>query len=149
MVHISQLLPGVIAGVAMLAAVPLAAADDPIAGYRKDVYAAVGGHMKSAVAIIKGEVPFQDDLSTHAQALADLARMTLRVFPEGSGEGDTRALAVIWEKPEDFAKAQNDFVTAAAVFAEAAKQGPEAAAPAIGALGKTCKACHDAFRAEK
>ncbi|MBD3647285.1 MAG: cytochrome c, partial [Pseudomonadales bacterium] len=54
--------------------------------YRQGVMGAVGGHMSSMVAILRGQVHF-DDFALHADAMADLAEVVPHCFPEGSGEG--------------------------------------------------------------
>ena len=61
----------------------------------------------------------------------------------------TRALAAIWQKPEDFAAKDRDFQKAAQALKAAADSGDVNAIKASFAdLGKTCKACHDTYRAE-
>jgi cytochrome c556 len=94
-------------------------------------------------------VPFTDDLKVHTQALAELAIIAGHVFPEGSGTGETRALPAIWEKPDAFKKAYEAYQTAAANLAKTAETDPKAVGAAVGALGKSCKGCHDDFRKEK
>lgn len=152
MIELSRILGRavVIGSLVVLSATATASASDKaMIEYRKATYKAVGGHMSAAVAIIKGEVPFKEDLAGHAEALADLAKMALHVFPEGSGDGDTRVLSAVWEKPDEFKKVQEGFVTAAAAFSVAAQEDPRAAAAALSALGQSCKACHDNFRSKQ
>jgi cytochrome c556 len=136
---------------AALAAVVLAAgtaaADEGMIAYRQSVMKANGGHIGAVVTIIKGEVPFTDDLKVHTQALAELAIIAGHVFPEGSGK--TRALPAIWEKPDAFKKAYEAYQTAAANLAKTAETDPKAVPAAVGALGKACKGCHDDFRKKK
>ena len=123
-----------------------AAADEGMINYRQGVMKANGGHLEAVVAIIKGEVPFTDDLKVHTQALAELAVIAGKVFPEGSGKGETKALPAIWEKPEEFKKTYTAFQMAAANLAKTAETDPKGVAAAVGELGKTCKGCHDDFR---
>jgi len=126
-----------------------ATADEGMIKYRQSVMKSNGGHLGAVVTIIKGEVPFTDDLQGHTQALAELAIIAGQVFPEGSGTGETRALPAIWEKPEDFKKAYEAYQTAAADLAKTAETDPKAVPAAVGALGKTCKGCHDDFQKKK
>lgn len=74
-------------------------------------------------------------------------------FPEGSGRDagwDTEALATIWEKPEEFAAAQEKLLEESATMMTLAASGDLAAtAEQIGALGGSCKNCHDTFRLKK
>ena len=86
----------------------------------------------------------------HAAAFVTEASMDQgRWFPKGSGPeaGRTRALAVIWSKPEDFLAAQKLFSAAAPKLQAAADSGDVAAVrSSFGEVGKTCKNCHDNFR---
>ena len=86
-----------------------------------------------------------------AASIATLAPQVLGWFPTGTGPdvGKTHALPAIWEKPEDFASKARDFEAAAKTFDAAAKSGDLAAIRAsFGELGKSCKACHDSYRAK-
>ena len=142
-----SLASGVLAAVVLVAG--SAAADEGMIKYRQSVMKANGGHLTAVVTIIKGQVPFTDDLKGHTHALAELATIAGKVFPEGSGKGETDALPAIWEKPEDFKKAYMAFQTAAAALAKTAETDPKAVPAAVGALGKACKGCHDDFRKKK
>ena len=135
--------------VAVVLAAGAAAADEGMITYRQSVMKANAGHLTAVVTIIKGQVPFTDDLKVHTHALAELAIIAGHVFPEGSGTGETRALPAIWEKPEDFKKAYEAYQTAAANLAKTAETDPKAVPAAVGELGKACKACHDNFQKKK
>lgn len=127
-----------------------ALSDEGMIKYRQAIYKSIGGHMGALAGIVRGQVPFTDDVVPHAQAMNELAQMTANVFPEGSDKGaPTEALPVIWEKPDAFAKRVEEFQAAAAALAEVAASDPKGVAPAVSALGKTCKACHDDFRQKK
>ncbi len=128
----------------LLAAMP-AAASEGDAEYRHHVMEAIGGHMQSAVDILRQKVPHQAHLTLHAAALADLAEIAPLLFPEGSEGGD--ALPAIWENPEDFQSRLQAFQGAAAEFASAVQSG-DGVMPAFQNLGQSCKACHDDYRSE-
>ena len=118
--------------------------------YRQSIMKAVGGNMGAMVAIMKGVGGKPADLPIHAGAMADLAIIAEGAFPEGSDFGETTALPVIWEKPEDFAKAIKMFQDTSANLAEVAKGGDMAAfGAAFGEMGKACKNCHENFREKK
>jgi len=93
------------------------------------------------------------DLNVIRQAAAQIASLAPKVvswFPAGTGPdvGKTRAKAEIWQKPEDFATKAHDFSQAAMDFNDAAKLGDmNRIKVTFGAMGKTCKACHDLYRA--
>ncbi|MCW5700269.1 MAG: cytochrome c [Rhodospirillales bacterium] len=141
---------GALTGLALMgfALTGAAQADEGIKKYRHSVYEALGGHTAALAGIVKGEVPFKDDLAGHVRAIEDISKITPKLFPEGSGGGKTEALPVIWEKPEDFKKAMMAFQEAAANLAKAAETDPDGVPAALGALAKTCKGCHDTFRKE-
>ena len=72
-------------------------------------------------------------------------------FPAGTGPeaGKTQALADIWTRPAEFKAAMKMFSDAAPKLQAAANGGDIAAVKAaFGDVGKSCKNCHDKFRAE-
>jgi cytochrome c556 len=88
-----------------------------------------------------------------AAKIDELAGKSSGWFPPGTGQDvlrKTRALPAIWEKPEDFAAKDRDLQQAAQAFKAAADSGDMIAIKSRFAdLGKTCKACHDNYRAEE
>jgi cytochrome c556 len=55
----------------------------------------------------------------------------------------------IWSQPEKFKAAAGQATQQVGLLAQAARTGDEAAMrSAAGELGKSCKACHDEFRAK-
>lgn len=92
-------------------------------------------------------------IRTAAAKIDELAGKSSGWFPPGTGKDvlpKTRALPAIWEKPDDFASKDRDLQQAAQALKAAADSGDLAAIQARFAdLGKTCKACHDTYRAEK
>ncbi len=136
---------------ALPAAAPATAQEEGIIKHRQAVMKAVGGHMGAMGAILKGKVKFTGDLKTHARAMADLAVIAERVFPEGSDFGETRALPEIWDKPKEFKKVVDAFKTESAKLAKIAGGGDvKAFGDQFKAMGKNaCGACHKAFREKK
>ena len=92
-------------------------------------------------------------IKTSATTIAGLAGKSSGWFPPGTGQDvlhKTRALPAIWEKPEDFAAKDRDLQQTAQALKAAADSGDmEAIKARFADLGKTCKACHDTYRAEK
>jgi cytochrome c556 len=143
-----------LAAAAIMLFVPPAAAQEEEEGiikHRQAVMKAVGGHFGAMAAILKGKVKFTGDLKTHARAVADLAGIAARVFPEGSDFGDTRAKEEIWAKPKEFQKILDAFKTESAKLVKVADGGDvKAFGDQFKALGKNaCGACHKAFREKK
>ncbi len=98
----------------------------------------------------KADAPNLEAVRASAATIARLAPEVSRWFPTGTGPdvGKTRAKAEIWQKPEDFAAKTRAFQAAARTFDATAKAGDVAAIKAgFGEFGKTCKACHDPYRA--
>jgi cytochrome c556 len=118
--------------------------------YRKAVMKSIGGHMGAMAGILKSETANKANLAVHAQGMAALSNIAGSVFPKGSDFGETEALPVIWEKPDEFAKAAKMFQGAAANLEKASMSGDMAQfGQAFGELGKTCKNCHENFREKK
>ena len=126
-------------------AAPAVAADDlaNVIKYRQKVMSAVGAHMGSIGAVLKGEVSFTGNVADHARALQATSMMAADIFPAGSGVGDTRAMAKIWDDWAEFEKAIKAFPVATGALVEAADSG------AMGNLGNACGGCHKPFRKPK
>jgi cytochrome c556 len=99
----------------------------------------------------RGTVPYD---AAAAQAAADnlVAISSLdqgAMWPEGSDsmsiEG-TRAMPSIWEDNADFLEKWGAVASGAQAVAAVASNGQEAIGPALGPLGGSCKACHEAHR---
>jgi cytochrome c556 len=111
---------------------------------------ALGDATKKASNALKSSSPDMAAIGQSSAKMAELAPKLLSWFPAGTGPdvGKTRAKAEIWQKPEDFAIKAHDFETAASQFDVAVKRGDLAEVnTTFEALGKSCKACHDLYRA--
>ncbi|HEU0284699.1 MAG TPA: cytochrome c [Sphingomicrobium sp.] len=112
----------------------------------------IGKATKAIGAEIKKGDPNFGTIRTNADIINDLAKKSEHWFPAGTGPdvGKTRAKAEIWQKPEDFAAKDRDFRQAARAFTGSANSADiNSIKPAFAVLGKTCKACHDSYRAEE
>lgn len=131
-------------------ALSVSADDEDYIKYRQSAMKAMSGHISNAVAIIKGQVPYKEDLVPHATGLNDTAMTLPNAFKEKTSGGKTRAKPGIWEDMADFDKKIKALQRAAADFLAAAKSGgPEAAGAKLGAVGDACKDCHKQYRAKK
>ncbi len=111
-----------------------------------------GDETKTIGKELKSSSPDITKIQKSAAKIAELAPKIQALFPAGTGPdvGKTRAKAEIWQKPEDFALKTHDLETAANQFNVAAKSGDLGQISAtFDALGKSCKACHDLYRAPK
>ena len=118
---------------------------------RHENYEEIGDAMKLLGRELKADQPDLAKVREAAGTINTLAPQVPGWFPAGTGPdvGKTDALAEIWQKPDDFAAKAKDFRAAAAAF-NAAAQGNDVVAirAAHGNLGKSCKACHDLYRAK-
>jgi len=110
----------------------------------------IGDAFKASARWAKSDNPNVADVREDAAIISRLAPLASGWFPAGTGPdvGKTRAKAEIWQRPDDFAAKMKAFQSEAQKF-NAAAQGADSAAAiaAHGELGKTCKACHDDYRA--
>lgn len=101
---------------------------------------------------IKAAVESKDyaTIETKAREIMGNAEKIPSLFPKGSTTGKTKATAAIWEKSDDFAKADKNLGKAASELAAAAKAKDDAEIGVkVKALGDACGSCHKVFRAEK
>jgi len=101
----------------------------------------------------KGKMDYNAALATElAGNLLQLSEMkTGRMWREGSSDDDyaeTDALIEIWAQSEKFLTREQAFKEAVATLEPVASQGVEALRGKVRDLGKSCKGCHDTFRAE-
>jgi cytochrome c556 len=117
--------------------------------YRQSIMTLFNWNMRPMGAMMKQKVPFnQTAFVRHAKDLEAAAQLDLLAgFPEDSEGDDSDALPDIWLDFEDFKKKYQDLQLAADKLAEVAESGDQATIkPAFQALGKTCKACHQAYK---
>ena len=118
-------------------------------------YGEIGKAMRSAKkGIDGGDVAA---IRAGAATIDRLAPVAATWFPRGTAMGEVTlpgghkvgAKPEIWAQPAQFAAVMKNFRVAAANFNRtAAGTNMAATTAAFGALGGTCKACHEKFRAE-
>lgn len=117
---------------------------------RSDNMKALGGATGRVGKTLQSGTP---DIAVIKQAAAQIATLAPKLrswFPNGTGPdvGKTRAKAEIWQKPEDFLLKADDFKRTASDLNDAAQSGDLGRIKmTFGAMGKSCKACHDLYRA--
>ena len=100
---------------------------------------------------LKAASPNLETIRSSAKTITDFAPKVASLFPPGTGPdvGKTGAKPALWENPQDFTAKAGDFQKAAKAFGGAAQGSDVNAIKARFAdLGKSCKACHDKYRAE-
>ena len=114
---------------------------------------AIGKATKTIKQALDSGSPDIDAIRKAAGKVDELAGKSSGWFPAGTDKAvlpKTRARPAIWEKPEDFAAKDRDFQQAARALKAAADSGDvEAVKSRFADLGKTCKACHETYRAEE
>lgn len=120
----------------------------PIQVYRQSVMKAFGAHAAAIKTALTSETALAGDVVAHARAIEALSASIPKMFPEGSGEGDTYALPSVWSDHAGFTAAATKNAELAAALVKAAESGDNGAAlAAFGALGKDgCGGCHGVFR---
>ena len=132
---------------ALPAAAQFAKPEDAIK-YRKSAMFMEVTHFGRIFAMANGRVPFDAKVvAENAEILAAVSKWQFAGFVDGSDKGDTKAKPEIWTEMDKFrekaGKSQEDVVKLNA----AAKTGNlDAIKAAVGAVGQSCKACHDAYR---
>ena len=133
-----------------IAATGAAIAQDSPIKQRQSLMKKNGDDAKLITAMFKGEKPY--DAAAAAGAVKSIGASMdefITLFPEGSMSKDSDAKAEIWKKKSDFegwaAQVKED--TAKAVTAAAG--GMASLQPAFAEVGKSCRGCHESYRAEK
>lgn len=116
--------------------------------YRKATFTVMATHFSRLGAMANGRVPFDAKVAADSAALVDtMARLPWEAFGPGTDKGDTRALPAIWTEQAKYKAASERLMTETAKLSAAAKTGNlDAVKASFGAVGQSCKACHDAFR---
>lgn len=127
------------------AAAQFAKVEDAIK-YRKASFTVVGNHMGRLSAMAKGERPFDAAAAQNSAKIIDaVARLPWEAFVPNSATGDTRLKPEALANAADF-KAAADKMQAETAKLAAAAGSVETLRTQLGAVGASCKACHDKFR---
>ena len=146
-----SLLMVTLAAAGVLVALPAAAQfqkpEDAIK-YRQSAMALQGNHLGRVFAMASGRIPFDAKVAAdNIEVVATLNRLQFTGFVEGSDKGNTRAKPEIWTEKDKWnaavAKSQDDV----AKLSAAGKSGNlDQIKAAVGGVGQSCKACHDAYQ---
>ena len=141
--------------VATLASLPAAAQfqkpEDAIK-YRQSAFTVMGNHFSRIAAMAQGKVPFDAKAAAdNADIVQTVAKLPFQGFAEGTDKGvPQRAKPEVWKEQAKFKASAEKMQAEVAKLDAAAKTGNlDAIKAAVGAVGSSCKACHDDFRAEK
>lgn len=120
--------------------------------YRQALYKVMANNAGPLFAMANDKVPYDAvAFAKRAERVSFIAGILPEAFPAGSNAGaPTAALPAIWEKRADFDQLMQDLGDKAAAVASAAKtKDLKQVQPAVAALGKACKTCHEKFRKEE
>ena len=117
--------------------------------YRQSAMALQNNHLGRLFAMTSGRAPFDAKVAAEQiEIVAMLNRMQFVAFIDGSEKGgNTRAKPEVWSEKDKFAaavaKSQDDVLKLVA----AGKSGSlDQIKAAVGAVGQSCKGCHDVFQ---
>ncbi len=131
----------VMVGVGGLAA---AAEPDGTAVYAAAVKRAAAGHLAALGALLRRQVPYQDHLVMHAQALRDIAAAGEALYPPQDDAGPDPSGADDRPGSPEFEARLADWREASEAALEAARQHDlQGFAPAFRRLAESCRACHE------
>lgn len=115
---------------------------------RMDLMKEMKGAVKKMAPIIKGKAAY-DAATVQAAARVlerDAGQHLLEHFPKGSLQKPTDAKPIIWQEWERFSGLANKLQSSAAALGHT--QDLRASRAAFQKVAKTCKSCHDRYRAE-
>ena len=119
--------------------------------YRQSAMAIQNVHLARLFAMANGRVPFDARAAgENIELIAAINRIQFAGFVEGGDKALTRAKPEIWTEKEKWgaaaARSQDDVDRLVA----AGKSGQlDQIRTAVGAVGQSCKACHDSYRADR
>lgn len=138
---------------AVAVAIPTVQADEdehPSAMYREAYFHMLGLHFQPIRMMVQGQIPWDADrVAVLGRDLGAVSGMDiLSHFPEASKTEGTKD--EIWEDMADFTEKMNAMQAEASTMASVTQSGDRGAVgKQLGALGKSCKSCHDVYREEE
>jgi len=123
-------------------------AEDAI-NYRQSIFTAFRWHFGAMGAMVRGKADYNaEQFAHHATQLAALTRMPQEGFIEGSDFGETDAKDELWENLADVNQRFDQLSQDADKLVAVSGGSLDEARAAFGDVGKSCKGCHDKYRAE-
>lgn len=141
-----------LASLALLTALPASAQfrnAEAAIKYRQSAMSIQGNHLARIFAMTNGQVPFDAKVAQENIEIIALlnSRVQFAAFIDGSDRGNTRAKPEVWLEKEKFAAAVAKSQEDVSKLAAAGKTGNlDQIKAAAGAVGASCKACHDAYQ---
>jgi cytochrome c556 len=116
--------------------------------YRQSALFVMQQNFGRVAAMAAGKAPFDPKLAAEsADVAAYMSKLPWAGFVEGSDKGNTKAKPQIWTEKAKFNEYAEKMQAEMTKLDAAAKTGNlDSIKAAVGAVGGSCKACHDAFR---
>lgn len=117
--------------------------------YRQAAFELMGVHFKRLNTMAQGKAAYDAKaIEENMAVIAVVSRLPFTAFVPGSDKvKGTEALPEVWSQPAKFQEAADKFQGEVAKLQTAVKGGkPEDVKVAAGAVGQSCKACHDTFK---
>jgi cytochrome c556 len=116
--------------------------------YRKSALFVMQQQFGRVAAMAAGKAPFDPKLAAESAANAEfMSKLPWAAFVDGSDKGDTKAKAEIWSEKAKFTELSEKMQAEMSKLNAAAKTGNlDSIKAAVGAVGGSCKTCHDAYR---
>lgn len=116
--------------------------------YRKAAFSLMNTHFGRVGAVVKGENPYDKAaLEADVAVVEMMSKLPWPAFVPGSNTADSKAKPEIWKEQEKFKAASEKMQSEVTRLSTAAKSGDLGAIKtAFGAVGQSCKACHDNYR---
>lgn len=138
------------AALAVLAAADAGAQQKPevLVKQRQAVMTLQGKYFGPMAAMAQGKAPYNASvIQRNSGFLANLARMAWDGFDPSTKDAKSNALGAIYSEPAKFKEAYERLENETSKLYDVSRNGDEAAVKAqIGAVGKSCGACHEHFR---
>ena len=117
--------------------------------YREATMKLISSHFSRMGPVMKGQKPYDKaEIKANVAILATLSALPWQAFPEGTQS--EYALADIWTDPAGFKAAQDKFKSAVDNLSASADTGNlEQIKKSFGAVGASCKSCHDVYHEKK
>jgi cytochrome c556 len=117
--------------------------------YRQSALHLMGAHMGRVAAVVKGEQPYDKAAVEADTAVIEMmSKLPWHAFVPGSDTGNTKARPEIWREQDKFRGLAEKMQAEVQKLSAAARAGDLAQVrSAMGAVGQSCKACHDNYRA--
>ena len=114
--------------------------------YRQSAFTVMANSFSKIGAVVKGEAPYnKDEVAKNAAVVAMISTLPWQAFGPGTEGG--KAQSDIWSDNAKFKAASDKMQLAAIDLNKAAQSGDlDSIKKAFGAVGTTCKGCHDDFR---